>query len=159
MDRSGQGGARVRVPPPAVFMGLIAFGFLVNGFVYPLSVGFALVPRLIIGGALILAGVGVGIVALRQFRRSGRANALPWHPSPRLIAEGPYRVSRNPMYLSEVAQMVGIGIVADRAWVCLFSALFLLIVHFTVVLPEERYLRETFGDAYESYRAQVRRYL
>jgi protein-S-isoprenylcysteine O-methyltransferase Ste14 len=147
------------VPPPLVFAGLIGAGLLIQFLAYRLPVGLSLVPRVILGGALVAVGVSMGIVTIAQFKRSGRKSPLPWHPSPALLAEGAYRFTRNPMYLFETAQMVGIGFLTNCAWVVVFAPAFLLIVHYTAVLPEERYLAETFGDAYDRYRAKVRRYL
>jgi protein-S-isoprenylcysteine O-methyltransferase Ste14 len=156
--RSKQGGALVRVPPPLVFLGLIAIGVVVHFFVHRLPVGLPLLPRLILGAALLLGGIVVGLGSIRLFQRSGRPNPLPWHPSPTLVAEGFYRFTRNPMYLSEVIQIIGIGLVLDSAWVVLLAPVFLCIVHVTAVLPEERYLAETFGESYQRYCASVRRY-
>jgi protein-S-isoprenylcysteine O-methyltransferase Ste14 len=158
-ERSRQGGAAVRVPPPLVFVVLIAAGLVVHFWVHRLPIGLALAPRLVVGGLLVATGVAVGLIAIGDFKRSGRPNPLPWHPSPELLAQGPYRFSRNPMYLFETVQMIGIGIASNCAWVVVLAPVFLAIVHFTAVLPEERYLAETFGESYERYRAKVRRYL
>jgi len=158
-ERSKYGGAPVRVPPPLVVAVLVATGLIVHFFLYPLPIGLTLVPRLVVGGALLISGVAMGLSVMKQFRQSGRSNPLPWHPSPELIAKGAYRFSRNPMYLFEVLKMAGIGIAANSGWVVLLSPVFLLVVHFTAVLPEERYLFETFGESYVRYCAKVRRYL
>jgi len=147
------------VPPPLVFVVLVAAGVLVQVFVLPLPTGLPGAPRLAAGVALVALSFVVGLSAIRQFRRSGRQRLLPWHPSPELLARGFYRFSRNPMYVGESLQMVGMGLLADCAWVILAAPVFLLIVHRTAVVPEERYLAETFGEAYERYRARVRRYL
>jgi protein-S-isoprenylcysteine O-methyltransferase Ste14 len=151
--RSKEGGARVRLPPPLVFAAAIAAGFFL-----PPRVGLPLVARLLLGGILVIAGLAVGFSAVGLFRKTGQ-DPRPWMPSPELIFHGPYRFSRNPMYVSMVMIACGVGLACDRAAVMLLSLAALAVVHFTAVLPEERYLQEQFGEPYSRYKSRVRRYL
>jgi protein-S-isoprenylcysteine O-methyltransferase Ste14 len=151
--RSKEGGARVRLPPPLVFATAIAAGF----FLTPrLGLPFAL--RLVLGGILLVAGLATGGSAIGLFRKTGQ-DPRPWMPSSELILHGPYRFSRNPMYVSMAMIACGIGLACDRAAVVLFALAALAIVHFTAVLPEERYLQDQFGEPYSRYKSRVRRYL
>lgn len=97
-------------------------------------------------------------MAHKLFKRTGQ-NPVPWTPSPELILEGPYRFTRNPMYLGLTLFQVGIGFAINNLWISLFAAPALLVVHFIAVLPEERYLTEKFGESYKAYLVKVRRYL
>jgi len=151
--RSRQGGARVRLPPPLVFAAAIATGVFL-----PPRLGLPLAPRLLLGGIIVIAGFVVGISAVGLFRKTGQ-DLRPWMPSPELIFHGLYRFSRNPMYVSMVVIACGIGLACDRAAVMLLALAALVVVHFTAVLPEERYLQEQFGETYSQYKSRVRRYL
>jgi len=112
-----------------------------------------------IGGILILmAGLGVIASARIHFSRTGQS-PIPWKPSPELILKGPYRFTRNPMYLGVTLFELGLGLAVNNLWISLFAAPALLTVHFMAVRPEERYLSEKFGESYKAYLARVRRYL
>src|SRR5438309_1447766 len=90
---SSQGGARVRVPPPLVFGVAILLGWFV-----PLGVALPWALRWALGGLCIALAVVLGATAIGLFRRTGQDPA-PWTPSPELILRGPYRFTRNPMYV------------------------------------------------------------
>jgi protein-S-isoprenylcysteine O-methyltransferase Ste14 len=150
---SKQGGARVRVPPPAVFAAAIAVGWFL-----PIGFAMALWLRLLLGGLLIVGGIALMAPAIRLFRKTGQDPA-PWKPSPELIAQGPYRFTRNPMYVGLTLVTLGIGLAGARLGVLLLAPLALLAVHFAAVLPEERYLADKFGEPYLQYKTRVRRYL
>ena len=154
---SAEHGAAVRFPPPLIFLIWTVVGVVVH-----YSVARAPIPveRMIsaVGGVLILL-VGVGIIASARmhFTRTGQ-NPIPWKPSPELILEGPYRFTRNPMYVGVTLMQIGLGVAFNNFWIVMFAPLALLINHFVAVLPEERYLSEKFGDSYKRYLTQVRRY-
>jgi protein-S-isoprenylcysteine O-methyltransferase Ste14 len=122
----------------------------------PVPVGRAISA---VGGILILmAGLGLIASARLLFSHTGQ-NPIPWKPSPELILKGPYRFTRNPMYLGVTLFEVGLGLAVNNLWISLFAAPALLTVHFIAVLPEERYLSDKFGESYRAYLAKVRRYL
>jgi protein-S-isoprenylcysteine O-methyltransferase Ste14 len=151
-------GARVRFPPPLVFLAGILLGIAGQRFVAAAPVPVA---RMVGGlGGLLLLAAGLGLIAWaqRHFTRTGQ-NPAPWKPSPELLLQGPYRFTRNPMYLGMTLISIGLGLATDNLWIVLFALLALLTVHLIAVLPEERYLGERFGERYQAYRAQVRRYL
>ncbi len=151
-------GAHVRFPPPLVFLGCILLGVAFEYVAGPAPVP---VRRVIsaIGGLLILvAGLGFVASARVHFTRTGQ-NPIPWKPSPELILKGPYRFTRNPMYLGITLFELGLGLAVNNLWISLFAVPALVTVHFIAVLPEERYLSEKFGENYRGYLARVRRYL
>jgi protein-S-isoprenylcysteine O-methyltransferase Ste14 len=84
---------------------------------------------------------------------------IPWKPTPELILQGPYRLTRNPMYVGVTLFVIGLGVAVNDLWISLFAMPALLAVHFIAVLPEERYLAEKFGARYQSFLARVRRYV
>jgi len=158
MTVPNKGGAKVRFPPPLVFLGAIVLGVIVHHKAMPLSLVFARGLRL--AAAVLILACGVSLVASARilFKRTGQ-NPIPWKPTPELILEGPYRFTRNPMYVGVTLFVIGLGLAVNNLWISLFAAPALLVVHFIAVLPEERYLAEKFGEGYRSFLAQVRRYL
>jgi len=151
-------GAKVRFPPPLVFLGAIVLGVIVQHKAMPLSLVFARGLRL--AAAVLILACGVSLVASARilFKRTGQ-NPIPWKPTPELILQGPYRFTRNPMYVGVTLFVIGLGLALNNLWISLFAAPALLLVHFIAVLPEERYLAAKFGESYRSFLAQVRRYL
>ena len=156
--RSKHGGANVRFPPPLVFVGFMLAGVAVQRFALPLASNAGLLVRAVAGGLLVAGGLALVLWAVGGFRRSGRSPE-PWLPSSILILEGPYRFSRNPMYVGMTAIQAGIGAALDNGWVVLFAASALAVVHVMAVRPEEQYLEETFGADYVALKRRVRRYL
>ena len=151
-------GAHVHFPPPLAFVGGLVLGVACGYLVAPAPVP---VDRLIsaTGGLLVLVtGLGLIVSAGTLFMRTGQQPA-PWKPSPELILQGPYRFTRNPMYLGMTLITIGIGLATNNLWIALFALPALLTVHIIAVLPEERYLSDKFGERYTAYLSQVRRYL
>jgi len=158
-SQSKQGGARVRLPPPLVFLGLLVAGFSVDAAVFRrVSLALAGWPRMLAGAPLALAGLALVLAANQWFRRTGQDPA-PWRPSPELIVRGIYRHTRNPMYIGMALFQAGVGTASSAPTVALLALVGLAIVHVTAVLPEESYLTEKFGEPYERYKASVPRYL
>lgn len=148
--------AGVKVPPPLIYMlGLLA------------GVGIeqiASTPKL--PGPIALAAAGAGIAAsiyldggaLRNFLRVGTA-AEPWKPSSKLVTTGPYRFTRNPMYLGMACLYVGASLAFGYLWSAALLPVVLFIVDRQVIAREERYLERRFGKAYRDYKRDVRRWL
>ena len=142
--------------PPRIYLAALVGTFVMNALL-PLRlpvgtlVGWA-------GGGLMVAAVGLAITARRAFARAG-TNVNPMQPATAIVASGPYRWTRNPMYAGMTALLVGFSLATRMAWALILLAPVLAIMHWGVVLREERYLTRKFGAEYEAYRAQVRRYL
>ncbi len=153
-----QGGARVRIPPPLVFVALIGAGVGLRYVVVPPPLLFARTVQIAVGALFVVAAVALGGSAFGLFKRSGQDPA-PWKPVPSLVLEGVYRFTRNPMYVGMAMLQIGVGCIVGNLWVVVGAALSLLIVHYGAVLPEEAYLDERFGEPYLQYKKSVRRYL
>ncbi|MCP5804263.1 isoprenylcysteine carboxylmethyltransferase family protein, partial [Klebsiella pneumoniae] len=76
-----------------------------------------------------------------------------------LIEEGPYRLSRNPLYVGLLALYLGIALVVPTVWGLLLLPAAVLLVWWGAIRPEERFLHERFGEPYDAYRRRVRRWL
>jgi protein-S-isoprenylcysteine O-methyltransferase Ste14 len=150
-------GARVRFPPPLVFLLAILSGV---GLGRVRAAEVPIDPPIRIALGLVVLAMGVALIAAARvhFARTGQAPA-PWKPSPELILEGPFRFTRNPMYVGLTLVTIGLGDALDDLWISAAAPLALLAVHFIAVLPEERYLSEKFGARYDDYVRRVRRYL
>ena len=155
---SEERGARVRFPPPLVFLGGLLLGVAVDYAVVPAPAPLGRSIGTVGGVLVLLAGLGIIASARTLFVRTGQS-PLPWKPTPELILQGPYRFTRNPMYLGITLVEVGLGLAVNNLWISLFAIPALVTVHFIAVLPEERYLSKKFGENYEAYLTQVRRYL
>lgn len=151
-------GANVRFPPPLLFLATIVAAVLVHHYVWALPLPLPRWAGLFVGGGGLAAGVGLMVVAHGPFKRTGQ-DPKPWMPSPVLIREGPYRLSRNPMYLAVTVMQIGLGFLLDTLWLLAALPLALAAVHFLVVLREEVYLESQFGEAYREYQRAVRRWI
>jgi protein-S-isoprenylcysteine O-methyltransferase Ste14 len=117
-------------------------------------------PRLSkpIGFVLLLVGVSICIAAVRTFRRAGTSPLLGT-PTTTLVTSGPYRFSRNPIYIGYTLLYLGISFWANTLWPVVLLPVVLGVMHRAVITREEAYLQGRFGDAYSSYCQQVRRWL
>jgi protein-S-isoprenylcysteine O-methyltransferase Ste14 len=141
--------------PPLVFLGALGPGFLLH-WLMPVQ---PLPPTLsrMLGGALCVASGVAGIGGMITLKRAG-TNLRPDLPATAIVTDGPFRFSRNPLYLSLIALYLGITLLFDVFWPVVTLAPALAIVHWGVVLREERYLEAKFGDEYRAYKARVRRW-
>ena len=107
---------------------------------------------------LIAPAVLLALWCLLLFRRAGTA-VEPWHPSTVLVTGGPYRFSRNPIYLAMAVAFAGLACAVDSLWLLALLPVLVLALDRGVIAREEPYLQHRFGEAYRSYRARVRRWL
>ena len=96
---------------------------------------------------------------VREFYNAGRGTLAPWDPPRHLVTTGPYRVSRNPMYVGVVTILLGWCILWDSRTLIIYSALFAVGFHFRVLLFEEPWAAREFGAEWHAYRARVSRWL
>jgi protein-S-isoprenylcysteine O-methyltransferase Ste14 len=144
--------------PPILFL-LAAGGGAALDWLRPLPLlRGAPALRLAAGGVLVAAGFALFAAAARLFRRAG--TPLPaCAPTTALVIDGPYRWSRNPVYLAFALVQVGLALWANSGWLLLTLAPTLLIVRYGVIAREEAYLARRFGAAYQAYAAGVRRWV
>lgn len=84
---------------------------------------------------------------------------LPGGPTMSLIEEGPYRRSRNPLYVGLLALHLAIALLVPSLWALVLFPLAVLLVWWGAIAPEERFLHERFGEPYDAYTRRVRRWL
>lgn len=107
----------------------------------------------LVAAAFVLAGW-----ANRAMHRAG-TNVDPRKPATALVTDGPFRFTRNPIYLAMTLLCLGVAALADALWVLLLLLPALGVIRYGVIAREERYLERKFGQAYRDYRASVRRWV
>ena len=143
-------------PAPIIFVVVLLVGVLLS-VTFPVN----FLPRfitVIVGVAFFLLPFVLGFVAFGAMHRA-RTSVNPYRPTTVLVTSGPFRVSRNPMYLAMVVQYIGLALVFNALWAIVLLPLALVLVHLTVIKREERYLEHKFGEEYQVYKAKVRRWI
>jgi protein-S-isoprenylcysteine O-methyltransferase Ste14 len=142
--------------PPLIYLATIAGGLVLH-WAWPCPMaGGGLVRAL--GLALVVASVLLLGLSARRFRAAG--TPVPARkPTTAIVRTGPYRFSRNPIYLGFSLLQLGIALWVGSWWLVATLAVALAIIHYVVVPREERYLEVRFGDEYRDYKASVRRWL
>ena len=157
--RSAPDNPGVRFPPPFIFAGGLLLGWLLHR-AWPIylfgGAGAGMRPGL--GWLLVVAGFALSFSGILTFLRAHTA-VIPHHPASRLVTSGPYRFTRNPMYLGLTLGYLGGVLLIDSVWPLLLLPFVLFALSVAVIRREERYLAAAFGDAYATYRRQVRRWL
>ena len=142
-------------PPVAIGAPLLVGGLVTLNRGDPIDLGDWRVP---LGWALVLFFVGWNGWSLSLFSRHD-TGLLPGQPTDALIEEGPYRYSRNPLYVGLLALSLGLALLLPTFWgLVLFPAAVLLIL-WGAIRPEEQFLHQRFGAPYEDYTRRVRRWL
>jgi protein-S-isoprenylcysteine O-methyltransferase Ste14 len=142
--------------PPLIYLGFLLLGLGLDRL-WPVVV-LPEIAQSPVGGVLIGLGVLLILSAIRRFKAAG--TSFHTHkPATAILSDGPYGVSRNPIYLGLIAIYLGVGVMADAGWVAVLLGPLLLVMHFGVIAREERYLERKFGDEYLRYKAKVRRWI
>lgn len=146
----------VIAPPPVLYGGALAAGAGLDWLIpLPLlEAGAGRVPGIV----LIVAGLALALWCAALFLRAG-TGIQPHHPSTAIVTAGPYRFSRNPIYVALTAVSVGIALWANSAWMLGLIVPTLAVMQIGVVDREEKYLEAKFGEEYRAYKAQVRRWI
>ncbi len=151
--------AEVAIMPPLLFLGALALGTLLS-FLVPIGPkpGSANAQALAIGVTFVLIGFALVALSLRRFRHAG-TSVVPGEPATALVLAGPYRFTRNPIYIGFVLAYFGFAVMLTSMWVLLLLIPVLAILQRGVVVREEAYLERQFGDTYRKYKARVPRWL
>ncbi len=159
MNENTQDNPGVIAPPPLIYMGGLALGLLLHRLV-PLKY----LPRnargieVALGSASVGLGLTVGLTGFQQMRRAN-TNINPTQPAHAIVTEGPFRFTRNPLYLGMTLLYTGIMLLVNSLWPMLILPIVLGLMNFGVIQREERYLERKFGLQYLAYKQHVRRWL
>lgn len=150
--------AGVHLPPPLIYAAGVAAGWGLNRWhPLPITAGASRV-RVAAGAAGVLVWLAIFLGALIAFRRA-RTTLIPNRPAAAVVTEGPYRFTRNPMYVSLVALYLGITLLMNTWWPMLFLPVVVFAIDRAVIAREERYLASAFPTDYRAYARRVRRWL
>jgi protein-S-isoprenylcysteine O-methyltransferase Ste14 len=157
----------VNVDKPLDNPGVIAFPpliWLVNAVTSVVVHLFIRLPMmkysicLVCGMIFIILAPTLALSALRTMKAAG-TNVHPSEPALTLVRCGPFRFTRNPMYLALCLVQIALGFFLNDWITLLFVVPLALILHYGVILREERYLTAKFGDPYLEYKREVRRWI
>jgi protein-S-isoprenylcysteine O-methyltransferase Ste14 len=148
--------ASVRVHPPILLLLHIFAAFLLN-WLFALPFTF---PKILVwvGYLLILVGIGLATGAAGRFMKE-QTTLDPHGSVSEIVTSGPYRFSRNPIYLGFVCLLIGFPFIFRSYWGLILSPVLMVSLHQLVVKHEEAYLEIKFGDIYTRYKSRVRRWL
>ena len=141
--------------PPAIYLIAILVGVALH-FVWPIR----FVPNLArsVGGLIVIFAAALFIWSIRTFSSAG--TPVPGNqPTTTIVRVGPYRLSRNPIYLAFSLFQTGIALGVNDAWILITLLPAIAIISFVVIPREERYLEARFGEEYATCKASVRRWL
>lgn len=148
---------RTLILPPAPYAAAVVGGWWLdrNEWALPLDAGAATRPL-----AWLLLAIGLVLFGwtLRTFARH-RTTVNPYSGASTLCTRGPFRFSRNPIYLGDWFLLAGVSLLLHTFWPLAFAPLIWLTIRFGVIRHEEAHLEAKFGDAYRAYRARVRRWI
>src|SRR5215510_7119487 len=159
---SGVPGTKQDVPnlglvrPPLVYLISLAAGVAIQlGKPVPFLPAALAVP---LGAPLVVVAVVLNVYSVWTFRSAG--TPVPARkPTTVIVRTGPYRFSRNPIYLAFSLLQLGIAIWVNSLWLLATLVAAVALIHYVVIPREEQYLERRFGTQYLEYKASVRRWL
>jgi len=146
----------VIAPPPLIYACALALGLLVNRRYH-----IPILPRRVawkLGAPLVACGLAVGFLGTREMRRA-ETNVDPYKPATAVVTGGPFRFTRNPLYVSMTLIYGGIAAVANALPAALLLPIVLRLMRRGVIEREERYLERKFGDEYIEYKVGTPRWI
>lgn len=156
MENNVRDSSGVIAPPPLIYLVPLVIGLFLH-WVTPIRF-FPSTFQSIVGLPLIGIGIFLIIWAVRVFKHTGTDISVS-KPTIAIVAEGPYRFTRNPMYLSMTLAYLGVVISLNALWPLLLLPGVLLVMQLGVISREERYLEKKFGQQYLHYKGRVRRWI
>lgn len=147
-----------RIPPPLVAF-VCALGMWGLAAITPVVQTHGLI-RGIAAGVIVALGLGITLGGMLAFRRAATTvNPLQPQTATTLVTAGVYRITRNPMYLGLALVLLGWAVWLSAPWALACVVVFVLFIHRFQIIPEERAMASLFGEAFEAYRARVRRWI
>jgi|SRR5450631_4162834 protein-S-isoprenylcysteine O-methyltransferase Ste14 len=149
-------GAQIRLIPPVVYFAPFTATWALQWW-HPWTIPGA--NALSVAGLVLVAGaISLMIWAFVTLQRAN-TTVIPWEQVSAIVSSGPFRFSRNPIYLADVLTYIGGSLLIHSWWPLLILPGIVLVMRRQVIDREEQYLSERFGDAYTSYQLRVRRWL
>jgi protein-S-isoprenylcysteine O-methyltransferase Ste14 len=149
-------GAQVRLVPPIVYAVPFAFMWALQRW-RPWTIGGGAALS-VTGLALVVTGTALMLWSFVTLSRA-HTTVIPWEQVSTIVATGPFRFSRNPIYLADAITYLGGSLLIHSWWPLIVLPGIVLVMRRKVIDREELYLTERFGDAYREYELRVRRWL
>jgi protein-S-isoprenylcysteine O-methyltransferase Ste14 len=149
--------ANVIVRPPIALAIAVLVGLALT-WLLPLPFLPATAPAAWLGAIVFAPAVPLFAWAVATMTRAG-SNVPTSRPTTIIVDSGPYRFTRNPIYLAMMLGLIGLAISFNSLWMLLTLAPFVLVIRYGVIAREETYLERKFGDVYRNYCGRVRRWL
>ena len=156
MMESGRHGPGVRIHPPIIYALSILSGFVLNSY-WPQAMPLGIHGHLYGGTVLALVFLLAGFSILEFHRAS--TDVRPDKPDTALINSGPYRFTRNPLYIGLTLVQITVAAWFNNAWVLIMVVPSVMVITQYAIKREERYLEKLFGQDYLDYKQRVRRWL
>jgi protein-S-isoprenylcysteine O-methyltransferase Ste14 len=154
-DRSDTSNAVIR--PPIAWALAFAVGLGLH-WLYPLPFVPRSVPRVWLGAVVFAIGLALAVWAITTIQRAG-SRVETTKPTTAIVAGGPYRLTRNPIYLAMGIGQIGLAVGFDSLWILAMLLPFYAVIRHGVIAREEAYLERKFGESYLGYKSRVRRWL
>jgi protein-S-isoprenylcysteine O-methyltransferase Ste14 len=153
------GTAGVIAPPPLILLAALIAGFVLD-WLTPLGLRETVpaVMRHAAGGVFLAAALIINFMGAGRFGRE-RTPVNPYRPPSKLVTGGIFAVTRNPMYVGFYLLAFALALLFAAGWLVLTTIIAALVIHYGVVLREERYLESRFGEEYLRYKEKVPRYV
>jgi protein-S-isoprenylcysteine O-methyltransferase Ste14 len=149
--------AGVIAPPPLIFLGVLVIALAIDWLIGGPRLGLSFGTRMLIATILLIPGGALLFAAGARFS-AAKTNIPPWKPSTALVTSGIYRYTRNPMYLGMALVYTALSLFSDSLIALAGLPVALAAMHYGVIAREERYLEGKFGEIYQQYKRQVRRW-
>ncbi len=148
-----------RVPWPPLLFAAAVFAAIGLQRAFPLAwPGIDDLAARIVGLSIGALGIGLIVWAAVTMARA-KTTVLPHKGSSVLVSSGPFARFRNPIYLGDAMILLGLAELTKNIWFVMLVPLFIGLVTWLAILPEERHLEAKFGDAYKDYKAKTRRWV
>tara|TARA_A100000164_G_scaffold217868_1_gene193265 strand:- start:68 stop:523 length:456 start_codon:yes stop_codon:yes gene_type:complete len=147
---------KTKIPPPLV---LLIFGFLIN-YTKNIFPQLEIARKDVFGSTLIIFGIIIFFSAMMLFKKY-KTTITPLNPSnaTKLVIDGIYKFSRNPMYLGLLLILSGISIILNPIGGLFLIPLFILYINLFQIIPEEKAMVDLFKDEFLKYKKNVRRWI
>jgi len=148
----------LKVLPLTMCLYMVMLGILVTwlaSWILPVQIGK---PWGVLGIVLLIASYQNIKWCFRLFS-AAQTNTNTTKPALAIVEAGPFRISRNPMYLSYIVGFFGLGLLANSWPMLLLTPVFISFITAGIILPEEAYLERVFGEDYRNYKSRIRRWI
>jgi len=151
------GNSGVIAPPPLLYLGTLIVAFVLH-WLWPAPILGHATWEVWCGVVLGALGLGLGLWGRSKMISAG-TNINPLKPTTSIVTSGPFRFTRNPLYVGMTLLYLGLTIGFDTWWGIALLIPLIIVMHVGVIRREERYLEGKFGDEYRQYRSTVARYV